>query len=142
VFVKIGDSRPTQSMMVRAKCSVSGDIFDARFDHDNDQFVNFRGEVIAFGDPCRPDDEWEGSSLLGIKDGETMNSHIQALAEQASLKLFNDTAQYRLLKGFAEKFAELIVRECAKTAEQHIDERCYRDFGVGVRLKEHFGVEE
>jgi hypothetical protein len=40
------------------------------------------------------------------------------------------------------KFAELIVRECAKTAEQHIDERCDRDYGVGVRLKEHFGVEE
>jgi hypothetical protein len=41
-----------------------------------------------------------------------------------------------------EKFAELLVKECAKTAEQHIDERCYRDYGVGVRLKKHFGVEE
>jgi hypothetical protein len=33
------------------------------------------------------------------------------------------------------------VKECAKFAEQHIDERCGRDFMVGVKLKEHFGVE-
>jgi hypothetical protein len=38
-----------------------------------------------------------------------MNERIQLLAEQASLELFNDTAQHRLLKGFAEKFAELIL---------------------------------
>jgi hypothetical protein len=42
-----------------------------------------------------------------------MNEKIKELAEQASLALFNDTAQHRLLKGFAEKFAELIVKECA-----------------------------
>jgi hypothetical protein len=47
-----------------------------------------------------------------------MNERIKELAEQASLELFNDTAQHRLLKGFAEKFAELIVQECIAQCEQ------------------------
>ena len=47
-----------------------------------------------------------------------MNQRIQQLAEQASLELFNDTAHHRLLKGFAEKFAELIVQECIAQVEQ------------------------
>jgi len=47
-----------------------------------------------------------------------MHPRIRELAEQASLELFNDTAQHRLLKGFAEKFAELIVRECADVLHQ------------------------
>ena len=45
-----------------------------------------------------------------------MNERIKELAEQVSLELFNDTAQHRLLKGFTEKFAELIVKECASIA--------------------------
>ena len=75
-----------------------------------------------------------------------MNERIKLLAEQAGLKveswMTNPPKPFQILGSTEqfEKFAELIVRECAKTAEQHIDERCNRDFGVGVRLKEHFGV--
>ena len=67
-----------------------------------------------------------------------MNERIRELAEQAN---FTEQDIENMSPGF-EKFAELIVRECAKTAEQHIDERCDRDFGVGVRIREHFGVEQ
>lgn len=41
-----------------------------------------------------------------------MNKRYKELAEQASLALFDDTAHYRLLPGFAEKFAELIIQQC------------------------------
>jgi hypothetical protein len=74
-----------------------------------------------------------------------MNERIKQLAEQASLELFNDTAQHRLLKGFAEKFAELIVKECISA----LDEKIYRsidgdgdEIWADLILKEHFGVEE
>jgi hypothetical protein len=51
-----------------------------------------------------------------------MNERIKELAEQASLELFNDTAQHRLLKGFAERFAELIVAECNKISKETCNE--------------------
>ena len=65
-----------------------------------------------------------------------MNERIKELAEQASLELFNDTAHHRLLKGFAEKFAELIVRECAKIAADG------GDTVTSFCISDYFGVEE
>lgn len=47
-----------------------------------------------------------------------MNQRIEELAEQVSLELFNDTAQHRLLNGFAEKFAELIIRDVIATIKR------------------------
>ena len=75
-----------------------------------------------------------------------MNERILELAEQTSLELFNDTAHHRLLKGFAEKFAELIVRECIE-AIQNESMNSYDDWERGLRIAEgaiekHFGVEE
>ena len=67
-----------------------------------------------------------------------MNERIRQLAEQASLELFNDTAHHRLLKGFAEKFAELIVRECADIGQQYAD----GNYEVYNQILEHFGLEE
>jgi len=63
-----------------------------------------------------------------------MNERIRQLAEQASNEAFpiNSIA-------FMEKFAELIVRECA----EHIDFAIFSNGGIdGRSLKEHFGVEE
>ena len=67
-----------------------------------------------------------------------MNERIKELAEQASLELFNDTAHHRLLKGFAEKFAELIVRKCAQVGERYAD----GNYEVYNQILKHFGVEE
>ena len=66
-----------------------------------------------------------------------MNERIRQLAEQASHQSpdgYPVTIPYS--KDFAEKFAELIVRECARLADnspQYID---------GREILEHFGVEE
>jgi len=43
---------------------------------------------------------------------------------------------------FAEKFAELIIRECAEVANDHNSEVEGVTLGVGRALKQHFGVEE
>jgi hypothetical protein len=41
-----------------------------------------------------------------------------------------------------QKFAELIVRECADFADEHNDYSEGVTLGVGQALKKHFGVEE
>jgi hypothetical protein len=43
---------------------------------------------------------------------------------------------------FNEKFAELIVRECAEFARQHNLEKADRSHMIHKAIKEHFGVEE
>jgi hypothetical protein len=40
-----------------------------------------------------------------------------------------------------EKFAELIVRECAYVANEHVEDCEGVTFGVGRILRNHFGVE-
>ena len=73
-----------------------------------------------------------------------MNERIKQLAEQVSLELFNDTAQHRLLKGFAEKFAEALVREAAWFMEQNtevdIDGNAWRAPDAQDMLT-HFGID-
>ena len=74
-----------------------------------------------------------------------MNERIKLLAEQASLELFNDTAHHRLLKGFAEKFAELIVKECMEevmTYQHHTNPTREMVPFIVEDIKQHFGVEE
>ena len=60
-----------------------------------------------------------------------MNKLIKELAEQANVLEFD----YYDNESEIEKFAELIVRECARMVDQewHLS---------GAELKEHFGVEE
>ena len=79
-----------------------------------------------------------------------MNERIKELAEQAE-KLKRDEVSYRerlhnrYLTGdmeeevFREKFAELIVKECAEVAgcNSHVS-----GFTLGDLIKQHFGVEE
>ena len=79
-----------------------------------------------------------------------MNERIKELAEQASLELFGDTAQYRLLLGFSEKFAELIVKECAvelmKLGNAYSESENDANYMQGMLdsaeiIREHFGVQ-
>ena len=42
----------------------------------------------------------------------------------------------------SRKFAELIVRECAVVAIDHMELNEGTDYGIGRRIKEHFGVEK
>ena len=63
-----------------------------------------------------------------------MNEKIKLLAEQADFFLESDNEIRKL-----EKFAELIVRECAVIA----DEPTSQPFSsYGEKIKQHFGVEE
>jgi len=71
-----------------------------------------------------------------------MNERIKELAEQATSTLSMNHEGYRG-KGYIEqveyfdkeKFAELIVRECAKVADKGWA-------APGIQIKQHFGVEE
>jgi hypothetical protein len=53
-----------------------------------------------------------------------------------------DDEQWRRHEEFVEKFAELIVQECASKVDFILRER--RDGGgtMGDKIREHFGVEE
>ncbi len=67
-----------------------------------------------------------------------MNERIQQLAHEAGLPTYNPEGIPTKL----EKFAELIVRECAEFARQHNLEKADRSHMIHKAIKEHFGVEE
>jgi hypothetical protein len=66
-----------------------------------------------------------------------MNKRIKELAEQAGMNIVDD--KFSTYGKFAEKFAELIVKECAEIAHCnfHVD-----GVTLGNIMKERFGVEE
>jgi hypothetical protein len=65
-----------------------------------------------------------------------MNERIRELALQADLMRYpSDSINLRI-----EKFAELIVEECANVADENYIHRGSRTCGLAIRL--HFAVEE
>jgi hypothetical protein len=75
-----------------------------------------------------------------------MNERIKELAEQAGAVTVWSWASDDVLDTTnmdAKKFAELIVKECAERLMQD-DFKDFRSvvYIAGLRLKEHFGVEE
>ena len=73
-----------------------------------------------------------------------MNERIRELAEQAGITTNLDTDYFekdinKWIDYYSEKFAELIVRECAEVAgcNGHVS-----GFTLGDMIKQHFGVEE
>lgn len=75
-----------------------------------------------------------------------MNKRIQELAEQAGITTNLDTDFFekdanKWVDYFAEKFAELIVKECAKVA---FDDWCEgtNESSSEMAILKHFGVEE
>lgn len=77
-----------------------------------------------------------------------MNERIQELMGKTLDSEFShtwDTMTYEGLLQFSEKFAELIVRECARVVDEKLDfENAYGpdDWAEGADLLNHFGVEE
>jgi hypothetical protein len=75
-----------------------------------------------------------------------MNERIRLLKHQASLwcdenipeQFSEETNSYG--RAWEDKFAELIVRECANVADENYIHRGSRTCGLAIRL--HFGVEE
>ena len=70
-----------------------------------------------------------------------MNERIKLLAEQAKDWAYADHDGYTAQMLFEQKFAELIVRECAEKCldMKYVDPQPHH---YAVMLKEHFGVEE
>ena len=66
-----------------------------------------------------------------------MNENIKHLIEQAG----TDISGKWISLNNAEKFAELIVAECANFANDHNSEVEGVTLGVGQALKQHFGIE-
>lgn len=68
-----------------------------------------------------------------------MNELVAELAEQARMKLMGDSWCYANPAEFEQRFAELIVEECAEWVNNNIglvDEKAKAD------LLKHFGVED
>ena len=68
-----------------------------------------------------------------------MNERIRELAEQAGMNIVDD--KFSTYGKFAEKFAELIVRECAKAAGDFEYARLH-DSLVEDHVLKHFGVSD
>jgi CO/xanthine dehydrogenase Mo-binding subunit len=70
-----------------------------------------------------------------------MNKRIKQLAEQAGWD-YSKIERRNQTENFDEqKFAELIVRECAEFARQHNLEKADRSHMIHKAIKQHFGVE-
>jgi len=69
-----------------------------------------------------------------------MNRRIQELATQVGISVdyLTNTKQIELI----EKFAELIVRECMKAADEGMAQVTMRVEWPSYHIKKHFGVEE
>ena len=67
-----------------------------------------------------------------------MNERIKELAEKATKKMTGDNnTLYDVL--YAEKFAELIIRKCAKIADLADENKCE---SIGGNILTYFGVKE
>ena len=81
-----------------------------------------------------------------------MNERIRQLADEA-LQLVADehtngdesrlnTDSYHVKDLIQSKFAELIIRECARVASDRVMDVEGNDWGVRWAIKNHFGVEQ
>ncbi len=70
-----------------------------------------------------------------------MNQRIEKLAEQCR-SLYRDGNGGYIEQFDEQKFAELIVRECADVACKHMELNEGTDYNLGGKIKKHFGVEE
>ena len=68
-----------------------------------------------------------------------MNERIRELAEQTG---WAEHIRYKPTRIEIEKFAELIVKECAEVASKVVVEHEGVDFGLVEKCYEHFGVDE
>jgi hypothetical protein len=82
-----------------------------------------------------------------------MNERIRELAEQAERLAEDELAHlervhnrlYSFTEGreiYNQKFAELIVRECAELVKDFYQEDEFTCYSAKTEIKEHFGVEE
>jgi len=66
-----------------------------------------------------------------------MNERIQELAEQAEDDVVADHRGDEFHKAYTQRFAELIVKECAEIADLADENKCE---WIGGNILTHFGV--
>lgn len=71
-----------------------------------------------------------------------MNKRIEELAEDAAGTRKHVPPVWQFYDEELEKFAELIVRECAEVLDKTISPPSHAMNSLGYKLKEHFGVVE
>jgi hypothetical protein len=71
-----------------------------------------------------------------------MNKQVELLAVQAGFNIHNDIIDGQNFNHEIQKFAELIIEECAKLAEYQGYNQAFGLGGLRTKLHEHFGVEE
>jgi hypothetical protein len=77
-----------------------------------------------------------------------MNERIRELAKKAYEDVIANTPSFLVTKDlYEEKFAELIVRECANQCDLLLDHKISSEWARGTHdcskaIKKHFGVEE
>ena len=71
-----------------------------------------------------------------------MNERIEKLLEQCQIETYGVNGELLEFGFDAEKFAELIVRECAGRVDHILRERQAGGGTMGDDIREHFGVEE
>ena len=72
-----------------------------------------------------------------------MNARIRQLSNQAYDELVNQTGNIVVFdEDFQQRFAELIVQECAGRVDHILRERQAGGGTMGDDIREHFGVEE
>jgi hypothetical protein len=70
-----------------------------------------------------------------------MNKRIQKMYEAARVAAGQEHQFETTNLDVAEKFAELIVKECADIAQEHNKSPVKSIYAVGHVIREHFGVE-
>jgi hypothetical protein len=78
-----------------------------------------------------------------------MNEQIEELARQAAdgMLSYDEEGKWQLSEREVQKFAELIVRECANHCDLLLDHKISSEWSRGTHdcsraIKKHFGVEE
>ena len=70
-----------------------------------------------------------------------MNERIKELAEQAGSTHKQSLGVYQFYSDELEKFAELIVKECMKAADEGMAQVTMKVEWPSYHIKKHFGVE-
>jgi len=70
-----------------------------------------------------------------------MNERIKSLLAKAHLDVMEDLGDIDS-NHVAEKFAELIIEECASKVDNILREKKHGGGTMGDEIREHFGVEE
>ena len=71
-----------------------------------------------------------------------MNDKLREFEKESGLEIYGLGKDRGKWKAAVEKFAELIVGECADIAQQHNKSPVAAPLAIGYVIREHFGVEE